>query len=138
MILIDPQDADNSLEDCSRQLDQLVSTSNANNFHVKGDDKYTRSVECIVFMITNGRFLAIHEMTTDEFGLRSMSDIDTSELRLSSRQWEVLGLVSSGKALDHVSMYGTDLSDEDYAELRKICIRCLSTFRRKFLPKECL
>jgi hypothetical protein len=26
MALIDPQDADNSLEDCSRQLDQSVST----------------------------------------------------------------------------------------------------------------
>ena len=114
MILIDPQDADNSLEDCSRQLDQFV--SNANNFHVKGDDKYTRSVECIVFMITYGRFPAIHEMTTDEYGLRSMSDIDPADLRMSSRQWESLGLVPSGKALDHVSMYGTDLSDEDHAE----------------------
>ncbi len=27
-----------------------------------------------------------------------------------------MGVVPSGKALDHVSMYGTDLSDEDYAE----------------------
>ena len=99
MALIDPQDADNSLEDCSRQLDQFV--SNANNFHVKGDDKYTRSVECIVFMITNGRFPAIHEMTTDEYGLRSiMTDIDPADLRMSSRRWELLGLVPSGKALD--------------------------------------
>ncbi len=91
--------------------------SNANNFHLKGDDKYTRSVECIVFMITNGRFPAIHEMTTDEYGLRSMTDIDSADLRMSSRQWELLGLVPSGKALDHVSMYGTDLSDEDHAEI---------------------
>jgi hypothetical protein len=98
MAPIDPQDVDNSLEDCSRQLDQFV--SNANNFHVKGDDKYTRSVECIVFMITNGRFPAIHEMTTDEYGLRSMTDIDPADLRMSSRQWELLGLVPSGKALD--------------------------------------
>ena len=73
MSLIDPQEAENSLEDCARQLDQFVST--ANSFHVKGDDKYTRSVECIVFMITNGRFPAIHEMTTDEYGLRSMNVI---------------------------------------------------------------
>jgi hypothetical protein len=99
MALIDPQDADNSLEDCSRQLDQFV--SNANNFHVKGDDKYTRSVECIVFMITNGRFPAIHEMTTDEYGSRSiMTDIVPADLRMSSRRWELLGLVPSGKALD--------------------------------------
>ncbi len=35
---------------------------------------------------------------------------------MSSRQWELLGLVPSGQALDHVSMYGTDLSDEDHAE----------------------
>ncbi len=109
MALIDPKDADNSLEDCSRQLDQFV--SNTNSFHVKGDDKYTRSVECIVFMITNGRFPAIHEMTTDEYGLQSMTDIDLADLRMSSRQWELQGLVPSGKAPDHVSM-------------QKICIRC--------------
>ncbi len=114
MALIDPQYDDNSLEDCARQLDQCVNT--ANSFHVKGDDKYTRSVECIVFMITNGRFPATHEMTTDEYGLRSMSDIDPVDLRMSSRQWELQGLVPSGKALDHVSMYGTDLSDEENAE----------------------
>jgi hypothetical protein len=83
MTLLDPQDADNSLEDCSRHLDQFV--SNTNNFHVKGDDdKYTRSVECILFMIANGGFPAIHEMTTDEYGLQSMSD--PADLRMSSRQ----------------------------------------------------
>ncbi len=65
MALIDPQDIDNSLEDCARQLDQFVST--ANSFHVKDDDRYTISVECIVFMNTNGRFSATHEMTTDEY-----------------------------------------------------------------------
>jgi hypothetical protein len=114
MAPIDPQDIDNSLEDCSRQLDQFV--SNTDNFHVKGDDKYTRSVECIVFMITNGRFPANHEMNTDEYGLRSMTDIDPTDLRMSSRRWELQGLVPSGKALDHVSMFGTDLSDENHAE----------------------
>ena len=91
MAPIDPRDVDKSLGDCSKQLDQFV--SNANNFHVRGDDKYTRSVECIVFMITNGRFPANHEMTTDEYGLRSMTDIDPADLRMSSRQWELLGLV---------------------------------------------
>jgi hypothetical protein len=47
-----------------------------------------------------------------------MTDIDPADLRMSSRQWdsELQGLVPSGKALDHVSMYGTDLSDEDYSE----------------------
>ena len=87
MAPIDPQDFDNSLEDCSRQLYRFV--SNTNNFHVRGDDKYTRSVECIVFMITNGRFPANHEMTTDEYGLRTMTDIDPADLRMSSRQWEL-------------------------------------------------
>ena len=67
-------------------------------------------------MITNGRFPANHEMTTDEYGLRSMTDIDPADLRMSSRRWELQGLVPSGKALDHVSMYGTDLSDENHAE----------------------
>jgi hypothetical protein len=81
MVQIDPQDADNSLEDCARQLDQFVST--ANSFHVKGDDKYTRSVECVVFMITNGIIPSINEMTTDEYGLLSMSDIDPVDLRMS-------------------------------------------------------
>jgi hypothetical protein len=114
MAPIDPQDTDTSLEDCARQLDQFVSTSNF--FHVNGDDKYTRSVECIVFIITNGRFPSTHEMTTDKYGLRSMSDIDPVDLRMTSRQWELQGLVPLGKALDHVSMYETDLSDEENAE----------------------
>jgi hypothetical protein len=52
----------------------------------------------------------------DEYGLRSMTDIDPADLRMSSRQWELQGLVPSGRALDHVSMYGTDLSDENHAE----------------------
>ncbi len=38
------------------------------------------------------------------------------DLRMSSRQWEKQGLMLSGKALDHVSLYGTDLSDEENAE----------------------
>ncbi len=45
-----------------------------------------------------------------------MSDIDPVDLRMSSRQWELQGLKPLGKALDHVSMYGTDLSDEEKAE----------------------
>ncbi len=69
MAPVDPQDADNSLEDCVRQLelDQFVSA--ANYFHSKGDDKYTRTVECVVFMITIGRIPTIDEMTTDELRL---------------------------------------------------------------------
>jgi hypothetical protein len=63
MAPVDPQVADSSLEDCARQLDQFVSA--ANSFHVKGDDKYTRSVECVVFMITNGIMASIDEMTMD-------------------------------------------------------------------------
>ncbi len=65
----------------------------ANSFHVTGDDKYTRSVECVVFMITKGTIPTIEETTTDEYGLRSMSDIDPVDLRMSSRQWELQGLV---------------------------------------------
>jgi hypothetical protein len=114
MAPIDPQDAEKSLEDYARQLDRFVRT--ANFFHVKVDDKYTRSVECFVFMITGGRIPTIDEMTTDEYGLRSMPDIDPVDLRMASRQWELQGLTPSGKAPDHVSMYGTDLSDEENAE----------------------
>ncbi len=65
----------------------------ANSFHVKGEDKYTRSVECVVFMITNGRIPTIDEMTRDEYGLQSMSVIDPVDLRMSSRQWELQGCV---------------------------------------------
>ncbi len=43
--------------------------SAANYFHVKGDDKYIRSDECVVFMITNGRIPTIDEMSMDEYGL---------------------------------------------------------------------
>jgi hypothetical protein len=45
-----------------------------------------------------------------------MSDIDLVDSRMSSRQWELQGLVPSGKALDHVSMYGTDLSGDANTE----------------------
>ncbi len=45
-----------------------------------------------------------------------MTDIDPADLRMSSRQRELQGLMPSGKVLDHVSMYGTDLSDEENAE----------------------
>ncbi len=86
MALIDPQDADNSLEDCARQVDQFVRT--ANSFHMKVDEKYTRYVECVIFMITNGRIPTIDEMTTDEYGLLSMSDIDPVDLKMSSRPWD--------------------------------------------------
>ncbi len=89
-------------------------------FHVRGDDKYTRSVECVVFMITHRRFPSIDEMTTDEYESRSMSDIDLVDLRMSSRQWGSQGLVPSGKALDHVSMYGTEVRI-----IQIICMECL-------------
>jgi hypothetical protein len=45
-----------------------------------------------------------------------MSNIDPVDLRMSSRPWELQGLTQLGKALDHVSMYGTDLSDEENAK----------------------
>jgi hypothetical protein len=45
-----------------------------------------------------------------------MQEIDPVNLRMPSRQWEKLGLLPSGKALDHASMYGTGLSDEKNAE----------------------
>jgi hypothetical protein len=110
---IDPQGVGNSLEDCRHQ-DHFMRTENS--FDVRADDKYTRSVECVVLMIIGGRIPIIHQMTTDEYGLQSMKDTDPMDLRMSSRQWELQGLMSLGKALDHVSMYGTDLSDEENAE----------------------
>ena len=58
----------------------------ANSFHVRADDKYTRSVECVVFMITGRRIPTIDEMTTDVYGLRSMKEFDPMDLRMSSRQ----------------------------------------------------
>ncbi len=42
-------------------------------------------------------------MSTDNYGLRSMQEIDPVNMRMSSRQWEKLGLLPSGKALDHAS-----------------------------------
>ena len=83
---------------------------------MKGDDKYTRSVKCIVFMITGGRIPSITKMSTDEYGLRSMQEIGPVNLRMSSRQSKKSGLLPSGEALDHASMYGTDLSDAGNAD----------------------
>ncbi len=97
---------------CTRHQDQFVRT--ANSFHVKADDKYTGSLECVVFMITGVIIPTIDEMTTDEYGLRSMKGIDPMDLRIhwmSARQLDKQGPMPSGKELDHVSMYGTDLSD---------------------------
>ncbi len=111
---IDPKDVENSLEDFTLHQDQFVRT--ANSFHMRADDKYTRSAEVFVYMITGGRIPTIDEMTTDEYGLQSIKDIDPIDLRMSSRQSEKQGLMPSGKTLDHVSMYGTDLSGEENAE----------------------
>jgi hypothetical protein len=88
----------------------------ANSFHVRSDDKCTRSVECIVFMITGGRIPSITEMNTDEYGLRSMEDIDPVDLRMSSKTWEKKGLVPMGKTTEYTSLYGTDFSDHKNAE----------------------
>jgi hypothetical protein len=88
----------------------------ANAFHVNGDEKNTRSVQCIIFLITGGRIPSITEMSMNQNGLRSMQEIYPVNLRMSSSQWEKLGLLTSGKVLDHVSMYGTDLSNEENAE----------------------
>ncbi len=96
---IDPGDVENSLEDCTRHQGKFLRTANA--FHVKGDDEFTRS-EAIVFMIIGGRIPSVTEMSTDEYGLRSMQEIDPVSLIVSPRQWE--------------SMYGTDLSNEKNAE----------------------
>ncbi len=80
---IDPQDVENSLEDCARDQDQFMRA--ASSFHVKADDKYSRSVECVVFMITGGRIPSIDEMTTNEYGLQSITDIDPVQI-LSRRK----------------------------------------------------
>jgi hypothetical protein len=55
-------------------------------------------------------------MSTDKHGLISIQEIDPVNVIMSSRQWEKIGLIPSGKALDHASMYGTDLSDEENGE----------------------
>jgi hypothetical protein len=59
-----------------------------------------------------------------------MKDVDPMDLRMASRQWEKQGLMSSGKAANHASMYGADLSDEENAEtmyrrkMQRLCIGC--------------
>ncbi len=89
-----------------------------NSFHVRGEDQCTRSVQCIVFMITGGRIPSIREMTTDEYGSRSMEDIDPVDLRMSStsKKREKRGRVPMGKTIEYTSLYGTDLSDDENAE----------------------
>jgi hypothetical protein len=83
---------------------------------VRGDDKYTRSVLRIVFMITGGKIPSIREMTTDGYGLKSMKDIDPVDLRMSSKMWEKRGLVPIGKTIEHASLHETDHSDDENAE----------------------
>jgi hypothetical protein len=45
-----------------------------------------------------------------------MENIDPMDLRMSSKVWEKKGLLSSGKTIEHSSMYGTDLSNAENAE----------------------
>jgi hypothetical protein len=52
----------------------------------------------------------------DEYGLRSMENIDPVDLSLSSNIWENQGLVPMGKAIEHASLYGTEISDDENAE----------------------
>jgi hypothetical protein len=76
----------------------------ANSFHVRGDYQYTGSVQCIVLMIMGGRIPSIREMTTDEYGLKSMED-DLVDLRMSSKMWEKRGLVPMGKLIEHALLW---------------------------------
>jgi hypothetical protein len=55
-------------------------------------------------------------MNTDEYGLRSMENINLMDFRMPSKVWEKNGLLLSGKTIEHASMYGTDLSDAENAE----------------------
>ncbi len=55
-------------------------------------------------------------MTKDKYGFRSMEDIDPVDLRMSSKMWEKRGLVPIGKMIEHTSLCGTDLSDDENAE----------------------
>jgi hypothetical protein len=62
-------------------------------------------------MITGGRIPSIKEMKADENEWRSMEKI-----KMSFKMWEKKGLVPIGKAIEHTSIYGTDLSDDENAE----------------------
>jgi hypothetical protein len=64
----------------------------------------------------------ISSITTDEYGLRSIKDIDPVGLRMSSKMWEKRGLVPMGKMIEHASLYGTDLSDGENAESMMKCL----------------
>ena len=67
-------------------------------------------------MIMGGIIPLIRELTKDEFGFRSMENIDPEDFRMSSKMWENRGLVPMGKMIEHTSLYGTDLSDYENAE----------------------
>ncbi len=103
-----------------QELDQFVSATNY--FHVKGDDKYTRSVECLIFMITHGRIPTIDEMTTDEYGLRSMSDIDLVDLRCQLDNGSYKDLCHRVKRL---IMYQCMELIFRVMRIQRICIECL-------------
>jgi hypothetical protein len=96
---IDPCDSEVSLEEMARQQEKVLRTANA--IHVGDNDRFKRSVHCIVFMITGGRIPSIKEMTMDEYGLKSTSDIDPKDLILSSKMCEKKGLVSMGRFIEH-------------------------------------
>ncbi len=64
-------------------------------------------------------------MNTDEYGLKSMEDIDPVDLRMSSKMWETRGLLAMGKSIEHTSLYGADFSDDENAESMMKIFACL-------------
>jgi hypothetical protein len=66
-------------------------------------------------MITNGRIPTIDEMTTDEYGLRSMSDIDAVVC--------LFGDDSAPLAVMHIALIRDCLRGADHERLRIACSR---------------
>jgi hypothetical protein len=115
---IDPSDVDVSLEVIYQLLADFK--DDASGVFVKDDEKKTYSAEPIYHMIIAGRIPKCHELSIDETGSKTTSNLTPDDLTASSESWRKdFNLPSFGEILPNSSLFGANLESDDQAEAHK-------------------
>ena len=114
---VDPSDIKVSLEILVRRLEKIQ--SGICSLNVRDEKKTAYPVNCILHMLEAGRIPGIDELTHDDDGNIIISELDPDNLRMSSQDWESLGLPAMDEYCENVSMYGANLEDHQQAEKLK-------------------
>ena len=100
---IDPSDVDVSLEVIYQLLADFK--DDASGVFVKDDEKKTYSAETIYHMIIAGRIPKCHELSIDETGSKTTSNLTPDDLTASSESWRKdFNLPSFGEILSNTAM----------------------------------